>query len=442
MRLRISWTSIRSLWDGLFEAGDGGIARAIRRRKARQFRTPPKRKRSYIPWGEGLERRELPAALSGMTEYAITTANSGAMGICAGPDGNTWFVESSVNKIAKITPSGTITEYTIPTANSGPYDIVAGPDGLLWFTEAGASKIGKVTTSGTFTEYSLAGAYLPHGITLGPDGLLWFTESGNSAIAKITTSGTITEYSTPTSLSSPEDILAGPDGSLWFTEFTLTANKIGKSTTSGSITEYTIPTMMAGPFGVAADSSVWFTESTANKIGRLTVAGNFTEYTIPTGSSSPQGITIGPDANIWFVERSTDKIGRMTPFGEFTETTVPTAGALLEQIAIGGDGNLWMTASGTNKIIKYGWIQQTQVPANDPSQCHQSTFSIAGLPAGTTAENVYGPTAAPRFAPVGSFGASPQTGAVEFKIPVDGSGDTEAAIGDDIGIIGGGMEGG
>src|SRR5262247_3506696 len=127
MRLSNSWASAQSLWDGLCAAGEYGIARMLGR-KLRRPKSTYRRKRSYWPTFEAFERRELPAALTGITEYAITTGSSGALGICTGPDGNIWFTESSANKIAKITPAGTITEYTVPTSSSVPYDIVAGSD--------------------------------------------------------------------------------------------------------------------------------------------------------------------------------------------------------------------------------------------------------------------------------------------------------------------------
>lgn len=70
-----------------------------------------------------------------ITEYPIPTLSSNALGITAGPDGNMWFTESNVSKVAKITTSGLITEYPIPTPNSDPGGIAAGPDGNVWFVE-------------------------------------------------------------------------------------------------------------------------------------------------------------------------------------------------------------------------------------------------------------------------------------------------------------------
>lgn len=399
MQLRTSWRNVAAWWDHLFACCDFGFVHELRRRKPAPRK--PMFRRPDLTFDQ-LEKREVPAALTGITEYSITTANSDPKGITAGPDGNTWFVEYSGNKVAKITPSGTITEYSLPTGSTGPYDIVTGSDNNLWVTAESSNEILKVTTSGSFTSYSITTAgSLPHGITAGPDGNLWFTERNAGKIAKITTSGSITEYTIPNMMNGPEDIASGPDGNLWYTNQSEPGAKIGKITTGGTITEYNVPTAL-GPFGIAADNSIWFTASSANKIGRLTVTGSFTEYTIPTANSSPHGITIGPDANVWFVESATDKIGRVNAFGEFTEFTVPTTSASLEGITVGADGNLWVTAPGTNKIIKYAGIQQTHVPTNDPSQCHTGVVGLA---------------AAPATAGAGQFGVSLNTGTLAFKLP-------------------------
>lgn len=68
-----------------------------------------------------------------------------AMEAAAGPDGAIWFVESSANKVGRITMAGHFTEFPIPSAvlfqtsagqimTSGPVGITTGPDGALWFT--------------------------------------------------------------------------------------------------------------------------------------------------------------------------------------------------------------------------------------------------------------------------------------------------------------------
>jgi virginiamycin B lyase len=76
-----------------------------------------------------------------ITEFAISTGNSGPTGITSGPDGAMWFTEATANKIGRISATGIITEYALATPNSEPLGITSGSDGALWFTE-GAAKIG------------------------------------------------------------------------------------------------------------------------------------------------------------------------------------------------------------------------------------------------------------------------------------------------------------
>jgi streptogramin lyase len=108
------------------------------------------------------------------------------VGVTLGPDGNIWFVEQGVFKVAKITPSGAITEFPVPGAG-GLTDIATGPDGNLWVSDTAYNQIFRITPSGTIT-----GTYrtptdpsAPYGITAGPDGNIWFAESGVSQIGKI-----------------------------------------------------------------------------------------------------------------------------------------------------------------------------------------------------------------------------------------------------------------
>ena len=72
MRLSSPWRCVARFWDSLFEASDFGLIRLFRRRRAKPFRfgTRP-RKRSYIPWGEGLEERQLMSVLSGITDLRV-----------------------------------------------------------------------------------------------------------------------------------------------------------------------------------------------------------------------------------------------------------------------------------------------------------------------------------------------------------------------------------
>jgi streptogramin lyase len=282
-----------------------------------------------------------------ITEFTIPTANSGALGITVGPDGNLWFTEQTASKIGVIRLGGRITEIPLP-AGTGPTRIHAGPDGNLWFSESARAFIGRVdVNTGTLTEFALGNAgNATRGITSGPDGNVWFAENPGNRISHTATGGGAS-FPIPTASSGPSGITTGPDGNLWFTEFS--GNNIGRITTGGVIAEYPIPTPGAGASGITSGPGgyLWFIEKTAGKIGRITTSGVIAEFPIPSGGD---GITGAADGNIWFVEDS-GKIGRLTPAGAVTEFPIPSgAGSAPSAIAEGPDGNLWFAENGTNKI--------------------------------------------------------------------------------------------
>jgi streptogramin lyase len=115
-----------------------------------------------------------------VTEFALPTAASNPGHIAAGPDGNLWFTEGR-GAIGRIRTTGNITEFT---TSATPGAVAAGPDGNLWFTEG--DKIARITPTGTITEFPLAPGSGSTGICAGPDGNVWFTEQGRAKIGRIT----------------------------------------------------------------------------------------------------------------------------------------------------------------------------------------------------------------------------------------------------------------
>ena len=115
-------------------------------------------------------------------------ANSHAVGITTGSDGNVWFAEVFANKIGKIDENThAITEFDVPTANSQPFWITPGPDGALWFTERAAGKLGRITTDGAITETDApagASAFVTS-IVMGRNRTLWFTEANADTLGKL-----------------------------------------------------------------------------------------------------------------------------------------------------------------------------------------------------------------------------------------------------------------
>lgn len=111
-------------------------------------------------------------------------------GIVTGSDHNLWVTEPGTNKIARMTPTGTITQFTVPTAGAQAAWITYGTDGALWFTETHGNKIGRITTGGSFHEFAIPTANSgPHAIqncssNCGAHGGVWFVETSASRIGR------------------------------------------------------------------------------------------------------------------------------------------------------------------------------------------------------------------------------------------------------------------
>ena len=258
--------------------------------------------------------------------YTIPTANSGAMGLTVGPDGNLWFVEQNANQIAKVTPSGAITEYPVPTSmvdpgfGNGPVEVVAAPtaivagaDGALYFTESSTEKIGRVTTDGVVTTIDAAG-YQPQSIAVGSDHLVWFTDSKyDDSVDRVNADGTITSFALPSKFAWPTDLTLGPDGSLYFVEGFNQA--IGKVTPAGVVTESKINAAVSSPQQLTFDKAgnLWITGSDAGLV-RITPHGVATPFgPSSTAIGNLAAVTIGPDGAVWFTDTGRDQIGRIDP---------------------------------------------------------------------------------------------------------------------------------
>lgn len=293
-------------------------------------------------------------------EFTIPTASSHPTGITMGSDGGLYFTEQAVNKIGKISTSGTVTDYAIPGQTS-PAGIVSASDGNLWFTDSGTSTIGNMDTAGAFgtTFYPTKTPNAkPGAMTVGADGALWFVEPGANAIGRITVAGAVTEY--PITLSAnagPAAIVAGPDGNLWFTEATV--SKVGKMTYAGTeLAEFptTTPNAQPGPIIVGSDGRLWFLEKTAVKLGRMTTAGQLTEYSLPPATSA-DGLLEGVDNNFYFSDPAQNSIAQ-GPLGQSSvkEFKITSANALPGNMTIGPDNRIYFTEPGANKIGQFTYF--------------------------------------------------------------------------------------
>ena len=98
-------------------------------------------------------------------------------------------------------------------------------------------------------------------------------------------------------------------------------------TTDGKFTEFPLPNPNSGPttVSIAANGTLWFTESAGNRIGRMAQDGSaLREFDLPHPGSAPRIITAGSDGNMWFSEHLGNRMGRITPAGVISEFDIPT----------------------------------------------------------------------------------------------------------------------
>ncbi|HWY89834.1 MAG TPA: hypothetical protein VNY31_04115 [Solirubrobacteraceae bacterium] len=319
----------------------------------------------------------IPPAL--IEEFPIRGQTYEASSLALGSEGGIWFVEGSLGRLGRITPSGVITgEFSVPVGTqpgmpdtqSLPSDLALGLNGNMWFVDhatnsKGEYLIGRISPAGMVTEFpippmmyaGMPGHFFPGNIALGSDGNMWFTDEGtfegeSGFIGRIAPAGTITEFPIPTGTqanvpesSNPVGIALGPDGNMWFTDQGTNSEGqrlIGRITPAGTVTEFPIPTGYNPTAGIAlgADNDLWFTES-PDGLGRITATGSISEYGLGIVSQLMGGITPGSDGNLWFRENA-NILGRISPQGSVTLFSNASregndSGALIQ----GAEGDLW-----------------------------------------------------------------------------------------------------
>jgi streptogramin lyase len=326
-----------------------------------------------VPVLHGLEDRCL---LSTFNEYPVPDNGFGVKlsGITAGPDGNVWFTNASIDggEIESITPAGAITAF--PQGPDRPSAIVTGADGNLWFGGKFGSldhtEINRITTDGTVTSFflpSIDGALFPIAevVTLGPDGNVWYGETqyspGQGVIGHVSPDGQAASSFVVLGSSDIDSITAGPDGNIWFIPGFVDGHYyVGRVTPDFQYSLFEIPGTDNGAWAVTAgpDGNLWATlehgdrqgHILSSSIARVTVDGQFTEFPLPDGSHAGASITTGPDGNLWFTEPFANQIGMMTPDGQLTEYAIPTPNSNPQAITAGPDGNIWFTEVGSNQI--------------------------------------------------------------------------------------------
>jgi streptogramin lyase len=141
--------------------------------------------RVYVGFDDGSVERFNGSSVP-VTSPTVPVSSERVTSIAAGADGDTWMTDDA-DSIHRLLADDTVTSVSTPTANSGPTSVTLGPDGGIWFVETTADKVARLSPATmAITEYPLSPGAHPVSLTVGPDGALWFTEAGTHRIGRIT----------------------------------------------------------------------------------------------------------------------------------------------------------------------------------------------------------------------------------------------------------------
>ena len=221
---------------------------------------------------------------------------------------------------------------------------------------------------GTIKAFPVKEAH-PHGIVYNSEGPLkglWFdnatTDDTSSVVEFDTRTGTERRYLTPTQGSQPGSINIAADRSIWFTESV--ANKLAVVTHERTIKEYPVPTPDAYPLDITRgpDGAMWFVESNAGKIGRIAPDGKIQEFRTGDSASRPTALITGPDKAIWFTEVGTNRIGRLTTTGSVSHFSAG-AGQMTGDITTAIDDSFWFgKKNAVTRMTASGALTEYEVP--------------------------------------------------------------------------------
>ena len=279
----------------------------------------------------------------------------------SGPDGNLWFVDTTTDRIMRMTPAGAVTYITVPDPGSRLMGLTAGPDGNLWTTAQGANLMIRITPEGQVTEFPLTpiGASGPRGIASGPDGNLWVGMTDGSLanwFAKVPTTAAGGEYY-PAGTGYLISNMTSTSSGVYFVQNTGAA--VGRVEPDGTVS--TIPG--AGvTYGIAGGpgGQVWTAAYSPALLKAWTPgAGASTSYATD-GGAFPAAIGTGPDGNVWYITTpaTTRMAARISatgaPQGSYS-LGLPATG-FAGDILAGSDGNMWasFTDSGTGTVVRIG----------------------------------------------------------------------------------------
>jgi streptogramin lyase len=258
-------------------------------------------------------------------------------------------------------------------------------DGTVWFSLYHGSEwegrkgptLGRLGADGTVTELPAPEGGPP---ALGPDGELWVSGARKDGagevrfdVAQLSSSGQLVKrYPVGRGkggLVPGIEALTPTAGAVWFVRHRPRRRAAIErlSLADGSVRQFSLhPGCGSNALAIAADGTVWFTESCGHRggnmrgpegsaIGKITPGGRGVRYRV-TGRGHPVSVAVGTDRTVWFgmtnLGYTTPLVGHITSTGGLAEYRVPNGEP--SSIAVGGDGRLWFPSSfggGTDRAL-------------------------------------------------------------------------------------------
>lgn len=264
------------------------------------------------------------------------------LGITVGGDGNAWFVERGVDRIARITASGKLTEFSMPTKGLRPQAVTTSHAGDVWYIAS--SMFGRVSPDGTITEYPSIEYFFGYELVVDSSDNLWFTDF--NAIGKREPSGKLTMFPTP-GVPELSGLAVGPDGNLWCFRGD---QALLRMTPSGAFTVF--PMGAATGTTVGPDGDLWAVTSSL-AIEQISIDGTLkNSYSVGGDKTAIPTVSTGPDGAIWFTEgdHQPPAIGRVTAGGAIDQFELPGSSTYMIGFAVTRDGSLWFTENDADKV--------------------------------------------------------------------------------------------
>jgi virginiamycin B lyase len=212
--------------------------------------------------------------------------------------------------------------------------------------------------TGEITEYQ--DAYLPgkegtiqggskHTVRVGSDGIAW--SSGFPISRFDPQTGKFDHFQDGT-----YGVTLDKDNNAWFTEYSA-AGKIGRIDAKTLKEQtWTPPTdgrkIYSRRIQVAADGTVWFSESDGGQIGQFDPkTETFKQYQLPGPNPSPYAMNLDREHQVWYSSEYLDEVGRLDPStGKVVEYPFPHNEITSREYFLDSQGRMWYATPANNKV--------------------------------------------------------------------------------------------